>query len=59
LLLQGETRQHRGTQRGARAAARAADGETDRAVLTLPPVEAKMLAGQVGYINIDALSRPW
>jgi carboxyl-terminal processing protease len=27
-----------------------------RATLTLPPVEAKMLAGQVGYINIDALS---
>jgi carboxyl-terminal processing protease len=27
-----------------------------RAMLTLPPVEAKMLAGQVGYINIDALS---
>jgi carboxyl-terminal processing protease len=27
-----------------------------RAILTLPPVEAKMLAGQVGYINIDALS---
>jgi carboxyl-terminal processing protease len=27
-----------------------------RAALTLPPVEAKMLAGQVGYINIDALS---
>ena len=27
-----------------------------RATLTLPPVEAKMLAGQAGYINIDALS---
>jgi carboxyl-terminal processing protease len=27
-----------------------------RATLTLPPIEAKMLAGQVGYINIDALS---
>jgi carboxyl-terminal processing protease len=27
-----------------------------RAMLTLPPVEAKMLAGQVGYINIDAIS---
>jgi carboxyl-terminal processing protease len=27
-----------------------------RAGLSLPPVEAKMLAGQVGYINIDALS---
>jgi carboxyl-terminal processing protease len=27
-----------------------------RAILTLPPVEAKMLDGQVGYINIDALS---
>jgi len=27
-----------------------------RAVVTLPPVESKMLAGQVGYINIDALS---
>jgi carboxyl-terminal processing protease len=24
--------------------------------LTLPPVDAKMLAGQVGYINVDALS---
>ena len=27
-----------------------------RANLTLPPVEAKMLDGQVGYIDIDALS---
>lgn len=27
-----------------------------RANITLPPVESKMLAGQVGYINIDALS---
>jgi len=27
-----------------------------RAMTTLPPVESKMLAGQVGYINIDALS---
>jgi len=27
-----------------------------RAVPTLPPVETKMLAGQVGYVNIDALS---
>jgi len=27
-----------------------------RAVLTLPAVETKMLANQVGYINIDALS---
>ena len=27
-----------------------------RAMLTLPPVDSKMLAGQVGYINIDALS---
>jgi carboxyl-terminal processing protease len=27
-----------------------------RAMLTLPPVEAKMLPGQVGYINIDAIS---
>ena len=27
-----------------------------RAMLTLPPVESKMLADQVGYINIDALS---
>src|SRR6266496_750323 len=27
-----------------------------RANFTLPPVESKMLAGQVGYINIDALS---
>ncbi|HLK69512.1 MAG TPA: S41 family peptidase [Bryobacteraceae bacterium] len=27
-----------------------------RAMLTLPPVESKMLPGQVGYINIDALS---
>ena len=27
-----------------------------RAVLALPPVESKMLADQVGYINIDALS---
>jgi carboxyl-terminal processing protease len=27
-----------------------------RAMVTLPPVESKMLAGQVGYINIDALS---
>jgi carboxyl-terminal processing protease len=27
-----------------------------RTMLTLPPVEAKMLAGQVGYINIDAIS---
>jgi len=27
-----------------------------RANITLPPVEGKMLAGQVGYINIDALS---
>src|SRR5437879_13281634 len=25
-------------------------------MVTLPPVESKMLAGQVGYINIDALS---
>jgi carboxyl-terminal processing protease len=27
-----------------------------RANLVLPPVEAKMLAGQVGYLNIDAVS---
>ena len=27
-----------------------------RANLTLPPVDAKMLDGQVGYINVDALS---
>jgi len=27
-----------------------------RAAVTLPPVEAKMLPGQVGYLNIDALS---
>jgi len=27
-----------------------------RAALSLPPVESKMLADQVGYINIDALS---
>ncbi len=27
-----------------------------RAMTTLPPVESKMLPGQVGYINIDALS---
>ncbi len=27
-----------------------------RAMLTLPPVDSKMLAGEVGYINIDALS---
>ena len=27
-----------------------------RAMLTLPPVDSKMLADQVGYINIDALS---
>jgi carboxyl-terminal processing protease len=27
-----------------------------RAMLTLPPVETQMLAGQAGYINIDALS---
>ena len=27
-----------------------------RAMVTLPPVESKMLPGQVGYINIDALS---
>ena len=27
-----------------------------RANVTLPPVESKMLAGQVGYVNIDALS---
>src|SRR5271169_2033554 len=29
-----------------------------RANFPLPPVEAKMLEGQVGYINIDALSAP-
>jgi carboxyl-terminal processing protease len=29
-----------------------------RAMLTLPPVDSKMLAGEVGYINIDALSAP-
>ena len=28
----------------------------NRAMLTLPAVESKMLAGQVGYINIDAIS---
>ena len=27
-----------------------------RAVVTLPAIESRMLAGQVGYINIDALS---
>lgn len=27
-----------------------------RALLTLPPVESKMLADQVGYINLDAVS---
>ncbi|MBZ5626902.1 MAG: carboxyl-terminal protease [Acidobacteriia bacterium] len=27
-----------------------------RAMMSLPPVETKMLPGQVGYINIDALS---
>jgi carboxyl-terminal processing protease len=27
-----------------------------RAMLTLPPVESKMLDGQVGYLNVDALS---
>ncbi len=27
-----------------------------RAAIVLPPVELKMLAGQVGYVNIDALS---
>jgi len=27
-----------------------------RASVVLPPIESKMLAGQVGYINIDALS---
>jgi carboxyl-terminal processing protease len=27
-----------------------------RAVLSLPPIESKMLADQVGYINVDALS---
>jgi len=29
-----------------------------RANFPLPPVEAKMLEGQVGYLNIDALSAP-
>jgi carboxyl-terminal processing protease len=29
-----------------------------RAVLSLPPVESKMLPDQVGYINVDALSGP-
>ena len=27
-----------------------------RANFTMPPIESKMLAGQVGYINVDALS---
>ncbi len=27
-----------------------------RAMLTLPPVDSKMLDGQVGYLNVDALS---
>ena len=27
-----------------------------RAMTTLPPVQSKMLAGQVGYINVDAIS---
>jgi carboxyl-terminal processing protease len=27
-----------------------------RAVFTLPAVESRMLAGKVGYINVDALS---
>lgn len=29
-----------------------------RATLTMPPVESKMLADQVGYINVDAISAP-
>ena len=53
----GRSRHHGRSQRRPRPPSRAADDEAHaRRCSTLPPVESKMLADQVGYINIDALS---